>query len=161
MKLFLGLCAVVAALVLLSGCSNTSGGGDLEVILNEWSITVDKPSLPEGPIDFTIRNQGTKDHDLVILRTDIPPDQLPTKSDGSVDTGAADVHEERKVEDLGDGDKTGRTYTLSAGNYVFIDNRVETEDSQKVSYYQQGMRVAFTVTKEGESPSPTSSPSGS
>lgn len=157
MKLFLGLCAVTAAIILLSGCSDTSGGGNLNVTLNEWSITLDKPSLPEGAIEFTIKNDGKEDHDFVILRTDIPEGELPTKSDGSVDTGAADVHKERSVDDINDGDKTSRTYTLDAGNYVFIDNRVETIDGQKVSYYQKGMRVGFVVTREGGSPSPTGS----
>jgi hypothetical protein len=166
-KLFLGLCAGIIALLLLAACSNTEGGGDLHVALNEWTIGLDKTSLPEGPINFTIDNIGKKQHELVIIRTDIPPDQLPTKDDGSVNTDAADVKVEHTADEIGDGDQTGRTFTLDAGNYVFIDNTVEEQDGNKTSYYQQGMHVAFTVTKKGESPSatvaatPTASPAGS
>ncbi|MEK7247808.1 MAG: hypothetical protein AAB092_04990 [Chloroflexota bacterium] len=149
MKLFLVLCAALAAL-LATGCSDTSGGGQLNVTLDEWKITLDKTSLPEGPIEFTIKNDGEKQHEFIILRTDIAPGELPTNDDGSADVNAPDVDELHTVEELDDGDETGRTYTLDAGKYVFIDNTVEEENGAKVSHYDQGMRVGFTITKEGE-----------
>jgi hypothetical protein len=139
------------------GCSDTSGGGQLNVTLDEWSITLDKTSLPEGPIEFTIKNAGEKQHEFIILRTDIASDELPTNDDGSADLDAPDLDELQTVDELDDGDETGRTYTLDAGNYVFIDNTVEEENSEKVSYYENGMRVGFTITKEGESPSAAAS----
>lgn len=149
MKLFLVLCAALAAL-LATGCSDTSGGGQLNVTLDEWKITLDKTSLPEGPIEFTIKNDGEKQHEFIILRTDIAPGELPTNDDGSADVNAPDVDELHTVEEIDDGDETGRTYTLDAGKYVFIDNTVEEENGAKVSHYDQGMRVGFTITKEGE-----------
>jgi hypothetical protein len=151
-KLFLVLSAALATLLMI-GCSDTNGGGQLRVTLDEWSITLDKTSLPEGPIEFTIKNDGQEQHEFVILRTDIAPDELPTNDDGSADLDAPDVDELHTVDELDDGDETGRTYTLDAGNYVFIDNTVEDKDGEKTSYYDQGMRVGFTITKEGESPS--------
>jgi hypothetical protein len=137
---------LAGAALLTLGCSDTSGGGELFVTLNEWSISLDKASLPEGPIEFTIKNDGKQEHDLVILRTEIAADELPTKSDGSADLGAPDVNEVHTVEDIGDGDKTGRTYDLGAGKYVFIDNRVEKVDGEEVAFYEKGMRAEFTVT---------------
>lgn len=152
MKFFLVLSATLATLLMV-GCSDTGGGGKLNVTLDEWSITLDKTSLPEGPIEFTIKNDGEKQHEFIILRTDIAPGELPTNDDGSADLDAPDLDELQTVDELDDGDETGRTYTLDAGKYVFIDNTVVEENGEKVSYYDQGMRVGFTITKEGESPS--------
>lgn len=149
MKLFLVLFGTLA-LLFLAACSDTDGGGELRVTLDEWSITLDKTSLPEGPIQFTIKNEGEKEHDFIILRTEIAPDDLPTNDDGSADLDAPDVDEVRTVEDLEDGDETGRTYDLDAGSYVFIDNRVEEENGEEIAYYEQGMSVAFTITAEDE-----------
>ena len=157
MKHFLGLFVALIALLALAGCSDTGGGGKLNVTLNEWSIKLGAVSLPEGPIEFSIQNSGKQQHEIVILRTDLAPNQLPTKNDGSVDTGAADVHEERTIDEIDSGDTTSRTYSLDPGNYVFIDNTVKDIDGAKTSFYAQGMSAAFTVTKKGESVSPTSS----
>src|SRR4026207_1976080 len=101
-KLFLVLCGALG-LLLWAGCSVPDGGGERHVTLGEWSITLDKTSLPEGPIQFTIKNDGEKEHDFVILRTEIAPDDLPTNDDGSADVDAPDVDELRTVEDLEDG----------------------------------------------------------
>lgn len=158
MKLLLASCAVLAGLILV-GCSDSEGGGNLRVTLNEWSISTDKTSLPEGPIEFTIKNDGKEEHELVIVRTDIPAGDLPKKNDGSADLGAPDVDEVHTVDEIGDGDETGRTYTLDAGNYVFIDNTVTDKNGVITPYYEMGMYVGFTVTKEGESPSAAASAS--
>jgi hypothetical protein len=148
-RFFLVLGGAISAL-LLTACSDNDGGGELTVTLDEWSIAVDKESLPEGPIELTIKNEGEREHDLVIVRTDIAPDELPTETDGSVDLGAPDVEEVHSIEDIEDGDETGRTYDLDPGNYVFIDNRVEDVDGEEVAYYEQGMRAAFEVTEEAD-----------
>lgn len=148
MKLFLAFCATLAALLTLA-CSDSKGeGGEVTVTLDEWSITVDKESAPEGPIEFTIKNEGDREHDLVILQTEVAPDDLPTNEDGSADLDTPDVDEVHTIDDIEDGDETSRTYTLDAGSYVLIDNRVEEIDGEKVAFYDQGMRVGFTLTPD-------------
>lgn len=156
MKLFLVLCAALVALLMI-GCSDAGGGGQLNVTLDEWKITLDKTSLTEGPIEFTIKNDGEKQHELVILRTDIAPDDLPKRNDGSADLDAPDLDELHTVEELDDGDETGRTYTLDAGKYVFIDNTVEDHDGVLLPYYEMGMSAGFTVTEKGEASSAAAS----
>jgi hypothetical protein len=156
-KLFLVLSGAIGAM-LLAGCSSDSeGGGELTVTLNEWSITLDKASLPEGPIEFIIKNEGEREHEFIIVRTDIGPEDLPKNNDGSADLDAPDVEEIHTVDEIEDGDETGRTYTLDAGKYVFIDNTVEERDGVILPYYEMGMHVAFTLTEEGESPSAAAS----
>jgi hypothetical protein len=156
-RIFLVPCSAVLGALLLAGCSDTGGGGELRVTLDEWSITLDKESLPEGPIEFVIKNDGEFEHELVILRTDIAPDELPTKDDGSADLKAPDVDVVRTIDEIGDGDETGRTYELKAGSYVFIDNTVREHEGSRVSYYAEGMRAAFTITeKDAATASPES-----
>ena len=103
MKFFLVLSATLATLLMI-GCSDTGGGGKLNVTLDEWSITLDKTSLPEGPIEFTIKNDGEKQHEFIILRTDIAPGELPTNDDGSANLDAPDLDELQTVEELDDGE---------------------------------------------------------
>jgi hypothetical protein len=152
-KLFVGLCAGLVVLLAFIGCSSDKEGGKLGVDLDEWSITISPDSVPEGPIEFTIKNNGSLEHELTIVRTDLAADELPTKDDGSVDLDAPDVHEERTVEEIGDGDETGRTFSLDPGNYVLIDNTVDDVDGEETAYYGKGMYAGFTVTKGGESAS--------
>ena len=129
----------------------------MNVTLAEWSITTDPNTVPKGPIEFTIKNNGQKQHDLVILRTNIPPDQLPTKSDGSVDTGATDIKIEHTVDAIDSGDTTGRTFQMDPGTYVLISNLVDDENGTKTAQYGRGMHTSFTVTESSGSPPVTAS----
>lgn len=150
MRIFLVPCSAVLGAILLAGCSYTGGGGELRVTLNEWSIALDKESLPEGPIQFIIKNDGEHEHELVILRTELAPDELPTKDDGSADLNAPDVDRVRTIDEIGDGDETSRTYEMAAGSYVLIDNTVREHDGERVAYYSEGMHVAFTITRKDQ-----------
>ena len=147
MRILLGLLAATAAAAFIA-CGGEGEGGEVEVTLTEWSITLDKDSVTEGPVEFTIENTGDLQHELVIIRTDIAPDDLPTRDDGSVDEDAPDLDVERRIEDIEDGDRTGRTYSLEPGAYVLIDNIVDDVDGEEISYYAEGMRAALTVTED-------------
>lgn len=161
MRLLLGLFAIFALFAFAVGCGSTGGGGKVNVTLAEWSITTDPNTVPKGPIEFTIKNNGQKTHDLVILRTNIPPDQLPTKSDGSVNTDAADITLEHTVDAIDSGDTTGRTYDMAPGTYVLISNLVDDNNGTKTAQYGQGMHTTFTVTESSGSPSASVSASAS
>jgi hypothetical protein len=158
-RLLFGIGAIFAIFAFAAGCGSTGGGGKVNLTLSEWSITADPNTVPKGPIEFTIKNSGQKQHDLVILRTNIPPDQLPTNSDGSVNTNAPDIQLEHTVDPIDSGDTTGRTYAMDPGTYVLISNMVDDNNGTKTAQYSQGMHTGFTVT-EG-SGSPTASPSAS
>ena len=142
------LLVLPAALLLLFAvsCSDNGKGGKVSITLQEWSVTEDKTSLEEGPIEFTINDKGQRSHEFQVVRTDIAADALPAKADGSFDSSAPGVDVKQKVDAIDSGGKTGRTYTLSPGKYVFICNRVETINGTKTSHFGQGMRVAFEVT---------------
>jgi hypothetical protein len=146
-RLLIGAGAL-AILLLLLACGDSGEGGSLDVTMTEFEITVEPESVPEGPIEFTIQNDGEETHDLLVVQTDIAPDELPTNDDGSFDEDAADVDVKEEVDDIEDGDKTGRTYDLDAGNYVLICNIVDDDEDPPVSHFAEGMVAGFEVTEE-------------
>ena len=83
-------------------------------------------------------------HEFVVFKTDLAPDALPTGEDGSVDEEGEGVELKDEIEDIAVGDTPTLTLDLDAGSYVFICNIVD-DGRRRVSHYQQGMRVAFTV----------------
>jgi hypothetical protein len=161
-KLFLGLLAALLTVLAISACSSgDKGGGTVTVTLSEYSITLDKTSLPEGDIRFDIKNTGKEQHEVRIIKTDLAPDQLPKKDDGSANLDAPDLDEVHNADEIDDNSDTSRTFSMAPGNYVLIDNTVKDDNSQKIAYYDKGMHAGFTVTKKGESPSATSGASAS
>jgi hypothetical protein len=137
-----------AALALLAACGDEGEGGEVDVTLQEWSIETDVDTLPKGPIEITVENDGELEHELLIIQTDIAADDLPTKDDGSIDEGAPGVEVKREIEDISSGDRTGRTYELDPGSYVFACNIVSDVDGEEISHYANGMATGFTITEE-------------
>ncbi len=145
---FIVLPAALLLVVLLAACGSTGEGGDLDVTLDEYSVVTDVDSLPEGPIKFDIDNAGERDHELLIVRSDIPGGELPTEDDGSVDDGSAGVYVIYDIDDIDEGDETSRSFSLDPGNYVLLCNIVEDIDGTETSHYAQGMWTEFTITPD-------------
>lgn len=121
--------------------------GDTKGTDGPMTLTSAPTSAPAGDIKLTVKNNGTIDHEMIVLKTDTPFDQLPVVDAGDppapVATGADKVDEANNVGETGEPDlKAGesRTFTikgLAAGNYVFACNIAK--------HYGLGMRGAFTV----------------
>lgn len=147
MRLVITLLAA-AAVAVLAACGDQGEGGEVNVTLSEWFVETDVDTLPKGPIEITIKNDGALQHELLIIKTDIPADELPTKNDGSIDEDAPGVDVEQEIEDIDSGDRTGRTYELDAGSYVLACNIVNEVDGEEVAHYEKGMATGFTITEE-------------
>ncbi|HXH21949.1 MAG TPA: hypothetical protein VNN10_07955, partial [Dehalococcoidia bacterium] len=66
----------VAAVATACGGGEEEGGGGAEattvtVTLGEWLVEPDPDSAPAGEITFTANNEGTIEHELVIIKTDL------------------------------------------------------------------------------------------
>jgi len=125
--------AVAAALVV--SCSAAAKGGTVNATLTEMKIVLDRTSIPAGPITFVVKNNGTMEHELVVIQTDLAEDKLPP-----------DVEEPGKVDETGNVGETGEvkpgesktfTITIPAGHYVIMCN--------EVGHYAAGMHLTFTV----------------
>lgn len=97
------------------------------------TMTISPTSVPAGPVTFTAKNTGTIKHEMVVLKTDTPVDQL-TVTKGKV-SEATSVGE---IGDVEPGKTASTTLDLKAGSYVLVCNIKD--------HYPLGMRVAFTVT---------------
>ncbi len=106
--------------------------GAINVELTEWRVVVSNPGPLAGPLTFVVKNTGSIAHDLTILKTDLPADQIPqqggtAREDGKVAETAA----------LNPGQSIQLMVTLPPGNYVFICN--------EQGHYALGMHRAVTV----------------
>lgn len=157
----LGATIVLAIVALPSGCSSSSDTNSSEpkgtvvnvtitdqgAINKPMAFTIDRSSVPAGDVTFIVKNEGSIDHEFVVLRTDTPYDAIPVNAAGDppavVTSGANKILEENNVGETGDPDLvkgTSRTFTVSdmqAGSYVLVCNLA--------MHYQMGLRAPFTV----------------
>lgn len=138
-----------AAALALTACGEEGKGGEVDIVLREWAVEPSVNTLEEGPITFNTKNEGPdEDHELVIIKTDFAPDELPTKDDGSVDEGASGLDVAGEVREIKPGDDSSGSYSLKPGKYVLICNLVSEVDGQKTAHYGRGMYAPFTVTQK-------------
>jgi uncharacterized cupredoxin-like copper-binding protein len=160
-KLFRLVIASVVALA-MAGCSSSkgstsSGGGQsggggvtattatsggptvVNVVAGEKSsqkyyLTVTPASVKAGPTTITFKNAGTMVHEVVVLKTDTPADQLKVEANHEVSEDAS-VGEDSETHP---GKTKSTTIDLKPGMYVLACN-IER-------HYEKGMFAAFTVT---------------
>jgi uncharacterized cupredoxin-like copper-binding protein len=100
------LFAMLALMLTAAACSSEDNGGStggtggatgatasattVDVTLKEFGILPATDSAVAGDVTFDVTNQGPKDtHEFVVIKTDLAPNALPTKADGSVNEEAA------------------------------------------------------------------------
>ncbi len=124
---------LIAALTVLAlaGCSSSksedTGGGT-------YYFTVTPMSVKAGPTTITFKNIGTKEHEVVVLKTDTPADKLQVGANHEV-SEAASVGEDSETKP---GKTKSTTIDLQPGEYVLVCN-IER-------HYERGMYGALTVT---------------
>jgi uncharacterized cupredoxin-like copper-binding protein len=98
------------------------------------SMTVDPASAPHGKVKFTVKNDGTELHEMVVIKTNIPFAQMPVDAKNKVsEKGSAG-----EISAIGKGKSKTKTMKLKAGQYALVCNIAE--------HYGAGMRAGFTVT---------------
>ena len=166
--------ALIMGLGVLAGCGGSSKGGSNTTVSTSGGVTVPSgtgttvnvvvsdtaglagsmtlvatpASVPAGDVTFVVKNTGTIDHEMVVLKSSVAFDQLPVTYGGDppapVASGADKVSEAGNVGETGDPNlKPGvtRTFTIKnmvAGSYVLVCNIAK--------HYPKGMRAGFTVT---------------
>lgn len=122
-----------------------TAGTTVDATLSEFVIEADPASVPAGEVTFKAANEGSEEHEMVIAKTNLAPDKLPTKDDGSADEEGAGVDAIDEIAEFAAGATEELTVTLEPGKYVLFCNIV-TEDAGKTeSHYEEGMHAAFTV----------------
>ena len=105
-------------------------------------------SVKAGNVTFTVRNTGTIEHELVVLKTTLPFDKLPIVDGGDppapVKVGADKVSEDTNIGETGDPNlKPGDTRifvikNMVPGKYALVCNIAR--------HYGLGMTAPLTVT---------------
>jgi uncharacterized cupredoxin-like copper-binding protein len=130
-------------------------GNHVDVVLSDtrglagpMTVAAFQSSVKAGDVTFTVKNIGTIDHELIVLKTDTAFDKLPVVDGGDppapVASGADKVSEATNIGETGDPNlKPGDTRTfvikkMAPGKYVLVCNLAK--------HYGLGMRVPFTVT---------------
>jgi uncharacterized cupredoxin-like copper-binding protein len=122
--------------------------GDTSGIGGPMTLVASPATVPAGEVTFVVKNAGTIEHEMIVLKPTVAYNELPVVDSGDppapVKTGADKVDEGTKVgETGGENLKPGeiRTFTITnmtAGRYALVCNIGR--------HYQRGMRAAFTVT---------------
>ena len=117
-------CAAVGVAFLLVACSEPAtapSGPVFDVELKDFKVHPSSGSAPAGPVTIHVSNTGPTTHEFVVVRTDLPPDELPIGADGlSVDDD--DLEEIDEIEGIEDGTTGQVTVRLEPGRYVFFCN---------------------------------------
>jgi len=114
----------------------------VNVTLHEWSVEPDSATVPAGTIYFLASNEGEEPHELVIVRSDDAPDELPVV-DGLVAEDRVDLIGE--IEGIAPGSQASGVFELVPGRYILLCNIAELEEGKLESHYQLGMATSFTV----------------
>jgi uncharacterized cupredoxin-like copper-binding protein len=122
------------------GVSVTTAAGGTAVAVElgeksdtEYFMTAVPDSVSAGSVTFSAKNTGTKEHEMVVLKTDESADSLKVTGDKvSEDTSVGEVAE------TPEGKSGTLTVDLEPGNYVLVCNIAKN--------YARHMYTAFTVT---------------
>lgn len=151
-----GLLLGAFAMFGLVACSDDGGNGDdgeatgtatadmgddgeastVAVSLTEFAVAPSPASVPAGEVTFEATNEGALPHELVVVRTDLAPGEIP--ADGAHANLEADgVEVVDRTDQVNAGDSESLTVDLDAGTYVLLCN-VD-------GHYAGGMFTSFTV----------------
>ena len=127
---------IAAALLLaspaLAACaSKPAGPTEVHVRLTEFTVEVDKTSLPAGPVRFLIDNAGKEVHEVVLEPAGV--NDQPFELNGKAS----------EAEDIQPGQSAVLEWTIDTpGNYQLACHINENNED----HYANGMVTTFTVT---------------
>ena len=132
MRRILLLLALAVAAVLVSGVGAAATPTKVTVKLKEFKIIPSVTTVKAGKVTFVVSNVGKINHEMVVVKTIVPPGKLKENAEHEVSEKGA------VGEAVVDHGKTGRvTLTLKPGKYQLLCNLP--------SHYTAGQYIGFTV----------------
>ena len=123
------------------------------VALQEFSMAPRPDQVKADKVKFTVRNQGTITHEMVLVRAP-SPGALPRVTTATADRAVGDVNEEAIAEadkagetgDVKPGATVVKTFTLTPGTYVMFCNIDNTTSSGVLNHFTHGMSATITAS---------------
>ena len=106
---------------------------NVSVVLSEWKLVPSLASLKSGKVTFVVKNDGTLDHEFVVLRTDAHHHAIAVKKGQAVEAGLAG-----EIANIAPGQSRAITVSLKRGKYVVLCNLL--------GHYKAGQFAALRVT---------------
>jgi uncharacterized cupredoxin-like copper-binding protein len=125
--------------MLLVACSPSPAlaGSTIDVTEKDFAILTSAPVTSAGDLTLVITNHGPATHELVVVRSDLPADQLQIGPDGlSADEDALTIVDEIGQVDYGTTEALH--LSLSPGRYVLLCNLE--------GHYLGGMHTSLVVS---------------
>lgn len=94
----------------------------IRVIETEMAIELSPATAPAGAIKFVADNQGQLPHEMEIIKTDLPLDQLPIKDNRLDRKKIGEKIAEIEAEDLPSGATQSLVVNLTPGKYLIECN---------------------------------------
>ena len=107
---------------------------NVAVTLKDFGVAATPASAPTGHVTFVVQNTGVTPHELVVVKSDLAANRLPTAS-GLVDESKVTIVGRTALLTPGDGKEF--SVELPKGTYSLICN--------VIGHYNSGQFVAFTV----------------
>ena len=144
--------ALIAIGSLLGACSTPAGstGTTVTATMKEWEIKLSSAEFAAGPMTFNLTNNGDKEHEFIVRKTDLKADSLPLITSGDdkdrIDEESSELSEVGTPSEVAivPPGSTGLSLRLNLepGHYVLFCN-LKVED---LLHYKKGMHIDFTVT---------------
>lgn len=109
--------------------------GPVLVTLVDTAIRLDRTSTGAGTVSFQIRNAGSVAHELIVLKTNIPQNQIPVSTTQAATVTVPGLVAQTQI--LNPGASTTLTLNLASGAYVLMCNQP--------AHYLIGMHTGFTI----------------
>ena len=127
--------AVVSAGLVVTAAppaDTATSGTAVSVTLEEWKLVPAQVIVRQGRISFVVRNDGTMDHEFVVLRSDVHHHSLKVTGGRAVEKGRV-----AEIPLIPSGVSKRLTLTVRPGKYVLLCNLV--------GHYQAGQYAALRV----------------
>jgi len=140
--IFLFVLAVAAFLVACGG-ESSERRSNVEITLREWEVVVEPSEVRPGKVVFEVTNSGGRQHQFLVVKSDLPPGQLPI-SDVLVEEEKLNIA--GTIASVRPGETAVLELELFPGKYVLICNLVERAANAPADpHYLNGMASSFLV----------------
>jgi uncharacterized cupredoxin-like copper-binding protein len=119
--------------------ATATANGTVNVTLDEYTVKPTPTGATAGKVTFKAKNIGNANHEMIVIKTDLAEDKLPTEKGDStrIDEAGPGLDAVGEVPELRPGKSGSVSLDLKPGKYVLICN--------VAGHYASGQHTTFNV----------------